>query len=163
MIHHARMTLKAWFPLCTAWHIQSHSCHLITTGHWLTQTQQGGGKRLPAGQGPWSSCLSHCQVSKTNSGQKHDTLGCESACEWQSLPLMEGKKCKSSLVTSKTCWTRFRTGLRSKRRRAAKKPQAASFCFFPVCHKHLNLSISSRRKALYYKLKCTRSWYYLGQ
>ncbi len=91
MIHHARMTLKAWFPLCTAWHIQSHSCHLITTGHWLTQTQQGGGKRLPAGQGPWSSCLSHCQVSKTNSGQKHDTLGCESACEWQSLPLMEGR------------------------------------------------------------------------
>lgn len=113
-----------------------HSCPLITAGHRLTQTQQGGGKKqqwricgLPAGQGPRSSCLSRCQVSKNYSGQKHDIQGCESACEWQSLPLMERKKCKSSLVTFKTCWTRFCTALRSKSSRTLRRHQAAFLQF----------------------------------
>lgn len=145
-MHHVRMTveaLKAWLPLYSMIHpitfMSSHYCRSLADSDpagWR-KVAAGRGLRLPAGQGPWSSCLSHCQVSKTNSGQKHDTLGCESACEWQSLPLMEGKKCKSSPVTSKTCWTRFRTGLRSEKRRVARKPQAASCGSFPVCHKHL--------------------------
>lgn len=95
--------------------MSSHSCRSLSDSDpagWRKETAWRG-LSLPAGQGPWSSCLSHCQVKKTNSGQKHDILGCELACEWQSLPLMEGKKCKSSPVTSKTRWTRFCTGLRS--------------------------------------------------